>query len=240
MSNKYETGYGVKFGDKHSFRDFGLYPKSKMIVNPPDVREVYVEVAGADGDLDITEALTGRANYESREGKFEFTVMDRARWDTIYSGLMNTLHGRKMRVILDDDPYYYYYGRVKIDSFKTNKRTGTITIEGYFEPYKKWLIAKSYEDWLWDPFNFETDYAFNYGNMLVDGTLTVTLTGSRMPVTPNISVSSNMTVEIDGTTYQLTAGNNRIVGLVLDDMHEYEATFTGNGTVSIEFEIGSL
>ena len=70
MSNKYETGYGVMFGDKHSFRDFGLYPKSKMIVNPPDVREVYVEVAGADGDLDITEALPCRANYESREGKF--------------------------------------------------------------------------------------------------------------------------------------------------------------------------
>lgn len=239
MSNKYETEYGVMFGDKHSFRDFGLYPKSKMIVNPPDVREVYVEVAGADGDLDITEALTGRANYESREGKFEFTVMDRARWDAIYSGLMNMLHGRKMRVILDEDPYYYYYGRVKIDSFKTNKRTATITIEGYFDPYKKSLIANSL-DWLWDPFNFETDYAFNYGSMTVDGTLTVTLAGSRMPVTPNISVSSNMTVEIDGTTYQLTTGDNRIAGLVLDDTHEYEATFTGNGTVSIEFEIGSL
>ena len=76
--------------------------------------------------------------------------------------------------------------------------------------------------------------------MIVDGTLSVTLVGSRMPVTPNISVSSNMTVEIDGTTYQLTTGDNRIAGLVLDDTTEYEATFTGNGTASIEFEIGSL
>lgn len=239
MSNKYETEYGVMFGDKHSFRDFGLYPKSKMIVNPPDVREVYVEVAGADGDLDITEALTGRANYESREGKFEFTVMDRARWDAIYSGLMNTLHGRKMRVVLDEDPYHYYYGRIKVDSFKTNKHTATITIEGYFDPYKKSLIANSL-DWLWDPFNFETDYAMNYGDLAVDGSLSVTLVGSRMPVTPNISVSSNMTVEFDGTTYQLTTGDNRIAGLVLDDTTEYELAFTGNGTVSIEYEIGSL
>lgn len=239
MSNKYINNYGVLFGDKHSFRDFGLYPKSKMIVNPPEVREVYVEVAGADGDLDITEALTGRANYESREGKFEFTVIDRARWDSVYTSLMNTLHGRKMRVILDDDPYYYYYGRVKVDSFKTNKHTGTITVEGYFDPYKKSLIANSL-DWLWDPFNFETDYAMNYGDMTVDGTLSVTLVGSRMPVTPTIVVSSNMSVEIGGTTYQLTTGNNRIAGLVLDDTVEYELTFTGNGTVSIEFEIGSL
>ena len=72
------------------------------------------------------------------------------------------------------------------------------------------------------------------------GTLSVTLFGSRMPVTPTIVVSSNMSVEIGETTYQLTTGNNRIAGLVLDDTVEYELTFTGNGTVSIEFEIGSL
>lgn len=238
MSNKYINNYGVLFGDKHSFRDFNLYPKSKMIVNPPDVREVYVEVAGADGDLDITEALTGRANYESREGKFEFTVVDREKWDYVYAELMNTLHGRKMRVILDDDPYWYYNGRIKIDSFKTNKRTATIVIEGYFDPYKKSLISNS-EHWLWDPFNFETDVARDYASMVVDGTLTTTIVGSRMPVTPVIEVSSNMTVEFDGTEYQLATGKNRIAGMVLVDQ-EYEMTFTGNGTVSIQFEVGSL
>ena len=239
MSNMYQNEYGVLFGDKHSFRDFGLYPKSKIVINPPDVREVYVEVDGADGDLDITEALTGRANYESREGDFEFTIVDRKKWDSVYSGLMNTLHGRKMRVVLDDDPYHYYYGRIKIDSFRTNKYTANIAIKGVFDPYKKSLIANSL-DWLWDPFNFETDYAMNYGDMTVDGSLSVTLVGSRMPVTPNISVSSNMTVEFNGETYQLTAGDNRIAGLVLDDTTEYELTFTGNGKVNIEFEIGSL
>lgn len=238
MSNKYETEYGVMFGDKHSFRDFGLYPKSKMVVNPPDVREVYLEVAGADGDLDITEALTGRANYESREGKFEFTVMDRARWDFVYETLMNTIHGRTMRVVLDEDPYYYYNGRVKVDSFKTNKHTATIAIEGYFDPYKKALYANS-EKWLWDPFNFETGVARDYVGLAVNGTLTTIVVGSRMPVTPVINVSSDMTVTFDGTTYQLTTGNNRIVGITLVDQ-EYEMTFTGYGEVSIQFEIGSL
>lgn len=238
MSNMYQNEYGVLFGDKHSFRDFGLYPKSKMVINPPDVREVYVEVAGADGDLDITEALTGRANYESREGDFEFTLVDRKKWDSVYSGLMNTLHGRKMRVVLDDDPYHYYYGRIKIDSFRTNKYTANIAIKGVFDPYKKSLIANS-EQWLWDPFNFETDVARDYMSMVVDGTLTVTVVGSRMPVTPVIEVSSDMTVIFEGTTYQLTSGKNRIVGITLVDQ-EYEMTFNGNGTVNIQFEIGSL
>ena len=238
MSNKYQTEYGVLFGDKHSFRDFGLYPKSKMVVNPPEVREVYVEVAGADGDLDISEALTGRANYESREGKFEFTVIDREKWDLVYENLMNTIHGRRMRIVLDEDPYYYYNGRVKVDSFKTNKHTATIVIEGYFDPYKKSLTANS-ERWLWNPFNFETGVARDYVGLSVNGTLITTIVGSRMPVTPVIETSSNMTVTFEGTTYQLTTGKNRIVGINLVDQ-EYELAFAGNGTVNIQFEVGSL
>lgn len=238
MSNKYENGYGVMFGDNHSFRDLGLLPKSKMIVAPPDVREVYVEIAGADGDLDITEALTGRANYESREGKFEFTVINRENWDYIYSLVMNTIHGQRMRVVLDDDPHYYYNGRVKVDSFKTNKHTATLTIKGDFEPYKKSLIANS-EQWLWNPFNFETDVARDYANMTVDGTLNVTVIGSNMPVTPAIEVSADMTMYFNGNTYQLPAGKNRVADMVLEN-RAYEVVFVGNGTVSIQFEVGRL
>ena len=238
MSNVYETRHGVKFGDYHSFRDFGMYPKTKMIVAPPKVREVYVEVAGADGDLDLTEALIGRPNFDSREAKFEFTVMDRARWDSVYTSLMNTIHGRDMRVVLDDDPYWYYNGRVQVDAFATSKHTATITVKGFFDPYKRSLIGNSLV-WLWDTFNFETDVARDYAELVVDGTLTTTIVGSKMPVTPVIEVSSAMTLLFNGTTYSLSEERNRIAGMTLVD-DEYEMTFTGNGTVSVEFEIGSL
>ena len=238
MSNVYETQYGVKFGNYHSFRDFGLYPKSKMIVAPPKVREVYVEVAGADGSLDLTEALVGRPNFDSRESKFEFTVMNRERWDSVYTSLMNSIHGRDMHVVLDDDPYWYYDGRVQVDAFSTNKHTATIVVTGFFDPYKKSLVGNSLM-WLWDTFNFETDVARDYAELVVDGTLTTTIVGSKMPVTPVIEVSSNMTLLFNGTTYQLTAGRNRIAGMTLVDQ-EYQMTFTGDGTVSVEFEIGSL
>lgn len=238
MSNVYETQYGVKFGNYHSFRDFGLYPKTKMVVAPPKVREVYVEVAGADGDLDLTEALVGRPNLDRRDAKFEFTVMDRARWDSVYTSLMNSIHGRDMHVVLDDDPYWYYDGRVQVDAFSTSKHTATITVTGYFDPYKKSLIGNSLM-WLWDTFNFETDIARDYADLVVDGSLTTTIVGSKMPVTPVIEVSSNMSLLFQGTTYQLTTGRNRIAGMTLMDQ-EYQMVFTGNGTVSVEFEIGSL
>ena len=238
MSNVYETQHGVKFGNYHSFRDFGMYPKTKMIVAPPKVREVYVEVAGADGSLDLTEALVGRPNLDRRDAKFEFTVMDRARWDSVYTSLMNTIHGRDMRVVLDDDPYWYYNGRVQVDAFATSKHTATITVTGYFDPYKKSLVGNSLQ-WLWDTFNFETDVARDYAELVVDGTLTTTIVGSKMPVTPVIEVSSDMSLLFNGTTYQLTTGRNRIAGMTLVDQ-EYQMTFTGDGTVSVEFEIGSL
>lgn len=238
MSNVYETKYGVKFDDYHSFRDLGVYPKSKIIVAPPKVREVYVEVAGADGSLDLTEALIGRANFENRDAKFEFAVIDRERWDYTYARLMNTIHGNTMRVILDEDPYWYYNGRIQVDSFATSKHTATITVTGFLDPYKKSLVANSLE-WLWDPFNFETDVARDYADLVVNGTLTATIVGSKMPVTPVIETSSAMSLLFKGTTYQLSAGENRIAGMVLTNQ-EYQMKFTGNGTVSIQFEIGSL
>lgn len=238
MANMYQTKHGVKFGDYHSFKDFGLYPKSKMIVSPPKVREVYVEVAGADGDLDLTEALIGRPNFDSRDAKFEFTVIGRERWDSVYTSLMNTIHGCDMRVVLDDDPYWYYNGRVQVDAFSTSKHNAIITVTGVFDPYKKSLKGNSLM-WLWDTFNFETDVARDYAELVVDGTLTTTIVGSKMPVTPVIEVSSDMSLLFNGTTYQLTTGRNRIAGMTLVDQ-EYQMTFTGNGTVSVEFEIGQL
>ena len=93
--------------------------------------------------------------------------------------------------------------------------------------------------WLWDTFNFETDVARDYAELVVDGTLTTTIVGSKMPVTPVSEVSSNMSLLFEGTTYQLTAGRNRIAGMTLVDQ-AYQMTFTGNGTVSVEFEIGNL
>lgn len=237
--------YGVNFADdadnpsyKHSYRDYELLPKTEMVVQPPSLRESYVEIPGADGELDLSEVLTGHPLYDGRDAKFEFMLIDRERWRWAYSRLMNEVHGKRMRIVLDDDSNFYYTGRVKVNSFESSINLATIVINARIDPYKKSLIANS-ERWLWDPFNFETDVARDYADLTVDGTLTVTVVGSRMPVTPVLKVSSDMTVQYDGTTYQLATGSNRIAGMVLAD-DEYEMTFTGTGTVSVQFEVGSL
>ena len=154
---------------------------------------------------------------------------------------MNEIHGRKMYVVLDEDSNYYYTGRLKVNSFKSKKNTATIVVDAYLDPYKIMVDATS-ELWKWDPFNFETDIARDYQDLVVDGSTTYTIVGSRMPVRPKFKASaSGMTVSIGGNTYSvatsdyLTPNNSP----VLRDK-EYSMTFNGSGTVSVKFEIGSL
>lgn len=257
MSNIYETSLGVRFlteppnhtsisnfGSyeyKHSYKDFGLFPKSKMTVQPPDVRETYIDIAGMDGELDLTEALTGYPSYENRDGKFEFTVMNRSTWDYVYSRLMNEIHGRKMYVILDEDSNWYYTGRLKVNSFKSNKNTATIVVDGEFEPYKIAVDAISTR-WKWDPFNFETDYARDYVDLNVPlNGATYTIIGSKMPVRPKFKASANdMTVTINGTTFNLSTSYSTPENFPQLRDQAYTMTFSGNGTVSVRFDIGSL
>ena len=258
MSNKYENSLGVRFltqppnhnatssnfgkySYKHSYRAYELFPKSKMTVQPPEVRETYIDIAGRDGELDLTETLTGNPSYGNRDAKFEFTIINRESWDYIYSRLMNEIHGRKMYVVLEDDSNYYYTGRLKVNSFKSKKNTATIVVDGYFDPYKVMVGATS-EQWLWDPFNFETDITRDYLDLVVDGSTTYTIIGSRMPVRPKFKASaSGMTVTLGGTQYPVATSDYLIPNNfpALRD-GSYNMTFSGNGTVSIKFDIGSL
>ena len=104
--------YGVTLGGKHTYRDWGLLPKTRPTIAPPKVRTNYVDVPGLDGALDLSEALTGRVGYQTRDFSAEFIVIDaRNRWDALYSEILDTLHGQRVNIILDQDPGYFYRAR---------------------------------------------------------------------------------------------------------------------------------
>lgn len=73
----------------------------------------------------------------------------------------------------------------------------------------------------------------------MDGTLTLTIPGTRRPCIPTITASSAMTATFGGKEYALTAGDNRISGICITD-GDNVLTFTGNGTVSIDYRGGRL
>ena len=231
--------YGVTFGEKHTYRDWGLLPKSRPTVAPPDVVTNYVDVPGLDGRLDLSEVLTGRVGYQTRDFSAEFLVIDaRNRWDTLYSEILDTLHGQRVKIILDEDPGYYYMGRVTVNTMKSDRKTATISIKAVCDPYKL-EIAGSLDDWLWDTFNFETGIIRDYKALTVDGTLTLMIPGTRRPCIPTITVSDAMTAAFGGKEYALTAGSNRISGITITQ-GDNVLTFTGSGTVSIDYKGGRL
>lgn len=127
---------GVKFGSKHSYDDFGLLLTSEVIGFPEPKTETE-SIPGMDGEIDFTEAF-GKVFYKNRKLTFTFTAISTPmQWDPLIENLTVYLHGKVMRIIRDSDAGYYYYGRCKINSFQSDKRTAKIVIECNVSPFKE-------------------------------------------------------------------------------------------------------
>lgn len=130
--------HGIIFGDKHTFRDFGLLLKSRPEISPPSPKLKLIKVPGSNKVIDLTESLTGEVKYETRQITAEFYIVDdRARWPILYSNILTYLHGKSVRIIMDDDPNYFYTGRVTVEELKPDKKIATLTITAEVEPYKR-------------------------------------------------------------------------------------------------------
>ena len=130
--------HGVIFGSKHSYRDWGLLTKSRPKISPPQPKLKLIQVPGSDKVIDLTESLTGKVNYEPRTISFEFIVMDeRERWPSLHSEILNHMHGKRIRIIMDDDPNFYYIGRVQVGPFDPDKKIAVLEMEAQVEPYKR-------------------------------------------------------------------------------------------------------
>lgn len=129
---------GVMFGNKHSYRNWGLLLKKYPVFSPPRPQVKMIEVPGSDTVIDLTGTLTGSVKYGIRHGKFEFFVIDgRHKWPAVYSAIMNELHGKRVQITMDDDPNYYYVGRVAVDEWESDQASATIVLTAEVEPYKR-------------------------------------------------------------------------------------------------------
>ena len=235
--------HSITFGKndvwKNTWDDWHLIPKTRPVFNPPQIKTHYIEIPGGDGVIDLTESLTGRPTFGNRTGSFEFYVdNDFKDWTHLYSELLAQFHGQQLMAILEDDPKYYYFGRFSVNNWKSDAARSSIVIDYNVDPYKRSLHSST-DDWIWDTFNFETDLAFVYRNIVIDAERTVRIIGGNMPVIPTIVVSTSMVAVFKGKAYQLNAGENYLNGIVIQN-GENAITFKGSGTVEIRFEWGKL
>lgn len=239
--------------------DWGIVATKRPVFNEPELRSEYMDVPGRNGQLDMTEVLTGYPLFENRTGSLEFFLYDDSTPVlTKLNVIRNYLHGKRHKIILNDEPEYYYAGRLMVhESHPTTEgEYAVFELEYNLEPYK-YELTSSVEDWLWDPFNFETGVIREYERLLLSQNTprTVTVTGSRKPTPLKVILSLPsgyeqysdfvaVTLSYNDETYNLTYGTNVLPMIMLQD-DEYEFTFELTGQISdcylsIDFRGGIL
>ena len=148
--------HSVVFGDMNTYDDWHLVASERPAVAMPKVKTQYYDAPGSDGQIDVTNALSAEPVYSNREGSFEFYVLNDDpdyNWVEVYDKIVNYLHGKKMKMILEDDPEYYYKGRFAVEDWKTQPDWSRITISYNLEPFKYYVDDDRYAilDWETNP-----------------------------------------------------------------------------------------
>ena len=210
----------IRFGTKWARADYGLIV-APYVIPMPEPQTSFVEIPGRDGALDLSEAF-GTVRYADRI--IPLTLYARAPFDALISAYAADVHGRRMNVIFDRDPTYYYDARVTLEDVERHAGYCELSLKCRAKPYKLE--------------NFETSMT-----VIPAGSATVTLTNTRMPVVPTITVSAGMTLTftIAGVvfTIHLAAGSHVVPSLVLME-GDTQVEITGTGSITFTYRKGAL
>lgn len=211
---------GITFGTYHSYTDLELILSSK-IIGAPSVKTETVEVPGADGVLDFTEFF-GEPKYNNRTLTFEF-VSIKAWASQLMQDLTikNALHGKKMKIVLDDNPNYYFYGRVSVGDWTSENNIAKLTITCDCDPWRYKMTETTVTQSITD-------------------SGTVTLSNLRQSVVPRISTDGAITIAWTGSSASLAAGDDQLIAALVIGQGNTTLTITGTATVTFKYQEGGL
>lgn len=177
--------YGLVFTDDY---DLGF----------PEVKTSYVDLAGGDGSVDLTET-SGAVRYKDRTQTLTLLVprCTQREAEAIRTSLAALLHGRKYTYQLGVDPGYDYRGRFAIGQLTRIEHTAeTIPVTVTADPYKSAGV---------------TTMRFN-----ARGGVRVPIDNGTRSVCPTIEVNHAAVVGYHGESWALSPGAHRITDLWLD------------------------
>ena len=210
----------IRFGTKWARADYGLIV-APYAIPMPEPQTNFVDIPGRDGALDLSEAF-GTVRYADRI--ISLTLYARAPFDTLISAFAVGVHGRRMNVIFDRDPTFYYDARVTLEDVERHTGYCELSLECRARPYKLG--------------HFETTIT-----ILPTGSATVTLSNTRMPVVPTITVTAGMTLMFTllgkDYTVNLSVGTHVIPSLVLIE-GDTAIEITGTGRITFTYRKGAL
>ena len=258
----YTEEHSVSFGDLYvpsgqsytafnvvanTWTDWHLIPSSRPAIAHPSIVTKFVENQGSDGMLDLTTYLTGRPVYSQRQGSLSFLIANGIEsWVDIQDDMISVLHGKRLKMKLEDDPGYYYEGRFTVGNLESGASNSAITISYQLDPYKRRISSEGTTPMLWDPFNFETDYDYytswpGGSNIVTNnvGAGTYYIYAGDYAFQPVATwVSGTATVTFGGVTKTLSSSGSQTLGKAT--IGQNTLTITGNGKVTIIWRGGSL
>ena len=235
--------HSITFGQKNTWDDWHIVPTSRPTFSPPEVKTNYIEIPGADGVIDISEALMHRPTYKNREGDFEFIVVnDYGVWTERYTEIMEYLHGKSMKMFLEDDPGYYYQGRLSVNEWKSDQNWSLITIHYNVEPYKYPKFTEV-SGWSYSPMDVQKGVINDYRVFALESNKSIFVKTRGRSVCPVVT-SSRDDVQMhvykgDHTsdTKILAKGVNTFSDLIILPNGEYRFDFTPSGPAEITMDL---
>lgn len=184
-------------------------------VSTPIAKIKEIEVPGMNGVLDITESL-GDVKYSNRQISFKFTTREYAKIEY----LINQLHGRKKKIILDRDDVYYYRGRCSVADPLPTKNLFTVEVTVNCDPYKyKTRLTRHKEE--------------------IKGASNIVLLNERMRTIPVITVTGNMKMTYENRVYSLQEGDYELASVVLKQGYN-KFRVEGDGSILFKYQEGAL
>lgn len=198
--------HGVFIDGVDTLSEYGLALLAELKIGTPEPRTSYVTIPEADGDLDLTGALTGGlVRYGMREISFSlYPVHDiiagkkspatEQHAALIRQKLAQFIHGQTRCLWLPDDGGHYFRGRMAVGE-KGGFNNAEIPVTMTAEPWR----YKNLETVL----TISADGVYNLPN-------------ETRPVIPIFTATDGLaTVTFGGTDYQIATGENRFSGIVL-------------------------
>ena len=228
------NGVTIKVGSStyHSFANFGLAIGNTDYISEPEYEDIYVDIPGRQGFLDLSEVIAGRPVYHSREISIEFggVKANPNDWDAAISDLRNKFHGKVVQLIFDNDTGYYWTGRAEINDFEHERQLGTFKFE---------IPSAS-------PFKYSVDIVPNLANISLSSTArTISIPVTGMPVNPEFVLTntgtSTVTIVANGITKTVNAvGTYRWPDIWFETTTNITAKGPTNGKLSIVYRQLSL
>lgn len=236
------------FAGTNTWDDWHLIPSSRPTLTMPEYSKKFVDIPGMHGSYDLSDFLTGTPTFTDRTGSFEFFVMQGyENWMTTYRKVATFLHGKRMKMVLEDDPGYYYEGRFSMNQFKSEASYSRIVIDYQVSPFKYSIHERGTTRTVWDTFNFETDTDWSMLQSItvqsgLDGQdVTITIPGYDypFPVVVTLLSGNSVTCTMGSVSGSILAVNGTLdMGPV--SLGDNVLTIHGDGTVRVTFREGSL